>query len=106
MGGDHVTLYTDGNWKGDVDRMGGGGVIRDRNGRWISGYATTLGAGNAFQAEIMSFHKCLLHTWELGFRQVVCYVDCRELQKVLTSTRDVQTYWHSDVIEMIRAVLA
>ncbi|XP_057445074.1 uncharacterized protein LOC130737347 [Lotus japonicus] len=106
MGGDHVTLYTDDNWKGDVDRMGGGGVIRDGNGRWISGYARTLRAGDAFKTELMSFHKGLLHTWELGFRHVVCYVDCLELQEVLTSIRDVQTYWHRDVIEMIRAVLA
>ncbi|XP_057439095.1 uncharacterized protein LOC130730954 [Lotus japonicus] len=106
MGVEHVTLYTDCNLKGDVDRMGGGGVIRDGNGRWISGYATTLGAGDAIKAELLSFHKGLLHTWELGFRHVVCYVDCLELQEVLTSTGDVQNYWHEDVIEMIRVVLA
>lgn len=81
-------------------------MVRDRNGRWMLGFSTILGDGDAFKAELTLLHKGLLHTWELGFRNVMCYVDCLEVQHVLTNKSDVHNYWHEEVILLIRALLA
>lgn len=56
-------LHIDGNWYHEVDKMGGGGVIRDNNGRWISGFALVFGAGDAFKAELTTILCGLAHTW-------------------------------------------
>lgn len=104
--GDMVLLHTDGSWLPGIDKMGIGGVLRDSNGRWISGFAAALGAGDAFKSELMAIQRGLIHTWELGFRHVQCYVDCLEVHQALTSVVDVQNYWISDVILATRALLA
>lgn len=50
--------------------------------------------------------KGLTHAWELGNHHVMCYVDCLEVQEVLTSSGDVQSYWHPEEILSARAMLA
>lgn len=61
-GDDCVVLHTDGSWRCGDDRMGGGGVIRDQLGRWVSGFATFLEACSAWQAEVVAIRKGLTHT--------------------------------------------
>lgn len=99
-------LHTYGSWQRGMNRMGGWGVIRDENGRWVSGFSTMMGAGDAFKVVLTSLHKGLLHTWELELRNVVSCVDFLEVQHVLTNNGDVQNYWHKEVILLIRTLLA
>ncbi|XP_057419083.1 uncharacterized protein LOC130713326 [Lotus japonicus] len=106
LGSDCVLLHTDGSWRGDIDNMGGGGVLRDRHGRWLSGFSMALGTGNAFQAELAALHRGLVHTWELGHRTIICHVDCLVLQQVILNNSDVQDHWHGQEISMVRALLA
>lgn len=56
-----VTLHTDGSWDPRVNRMGGGGCIIDLIGRWVSGFATGLGVGDALKAELLAVRKGLSH---------------------------------------------
>ncbi|XP_057436205.1 uncharacterized protein LOC130728678 [Lotus japonicus] len=106
QGGDYVMLDTDGSWSQGLNGMGGDGVICDSLGRWVFGFTMAAGAGNAFKSEIAAVHKRLLQVWDLGFRQVRCYVDCSELQQVLTDDRYVHNYWHGEEITQVRYVLA
>lgn len=85
--------------------MGGGGVFQDRDGRWISGFAASLGAGDAFKAKLLAARKGLSHVWEMGYRSVVCYMDCLQAQEVIASDRAVDNFWHRDVILAIRELI-
>lgn len=105
-GGDRVMLHTYGSWQPGLNKIGGDGVIRDRLGRWVSGFSMEAGAVDAFKAEIVAIHMGLLHAWELGFDEVNCYLDCSEVQQVITNNKDVHSYWHEDGILQVRAVLA
>lgn len=101
-----MVLHTDGSWQPVLDKMGGGGVIRDSHGRWIFGFAMMMGAGNAFTAELRAVERGPRHAWELGFRNVRCCVDCLEAQRVLTTGVDVQDFWNRDEILATRELLS
>lgn len=101
-----MSLHTDGSWQQHINMMGGGGVIRDNMGRWVSGFAVVLGPGDAFKAEIVALTRGLGHAWNLGYRDIDCFVDCLELQMVLASDEDVQHFWHGEEIQAARAMLA
>ena len=50
--GGWVKLNTDGASGSDVDRLGCGGIIRDENRQWITGFARRIGTSNSFIAEL------------------------------------------------------
>lgn len=43
----------------------------------------SFGVGDAFLAEVRALYEGLRHVWELGFRKVVCFLDCAELVEVV-----------------------
>ena len=70
-----VKLNTDGCSKGMCSRAGGGGVIRDSQGRWISGFMIHIGACNAIGAELWAVLQGLQLAWSQHFLQVIVEVD-------------------------------
>lgn len=49
-----VELSVDGSMVLETDTVGGGGVVRDGDGRWISGFAVAFGVGDAFFGRVAS----------------------------------------------------
>ena len=47
-----VKLNSDGSTLSSLGRAGGGGVIRDHEGKWLKGYARSLGSTNSCVAEL------------------------------------------------------
>ncbi|XP_057458837.1 uncharacterized protein LOC130749483 [Lotus japonicus] len=100
-----VELSVDGSMVLETDTVGGGGVVQDGDGRWISRFAVAFGVGDAFLAELRALYEGLRHVWELGFRKVVCFTDCVELVDVVTGAQNVCHFWHRDVIMQVREML-
>lgn len=87
-----VMVHTYGSYLPRENKMGAGGVVRDKDGRWISGFAASLGVGDAFKAELLAIQKGLNHVWEMGYISVVCYTDCIQATEVLGMNIDITNY--------------
>ncbi|XP_057425490.1 uncharacterized protein LOC130718875 [Lotus japonicus] len=105
-GVDQLSVVVDGSWNAGRKRMGASAVLRDHLGNWISGTSTSYGHGNAFLAEILAVEIGLNHAWELGFRSVLCFSDCKQVVEVFGTAADVSTFWARDTITRIRALVS
>lgn len=100
--GGTLELCTDDSMVPGPGIVGGGGVVRDRDGRWISRFAISFGVGDAFLAEVRALFEGLRHVWELGYRTVVCFSDCAEMVAAVTGSQDVSQLWHREVIHQVQ----
>ncbi|GAB2216255.1 hypothetical protein Droror1_Dr00024025 [Drosera rotundifolia] len=78
---------------------------KDHHGRWLSGFSTSLGEESAFNAEILAIQNGLLHAWELGYRDVICYLDCKEAVDLFLSSDSGVHHWLRNVIMRIKEIL-
>ncbi|KAK8598482.1 hypothetical protein V6N13_094451 [Hibiscus sabdariffa] len=52
-----------------------GGLIRDHEGRWVRGFARSVGVCSPIESELWAVHEGLVQAWALGLRRVVVEVD-------------------------------
>lgn len=97
-----VKLNVDGIWHPTRNKMGGGGVLRDHVGRWISGFTSFRGQGAPFLAELLALDQGLQHTWNLGYRDVVCESDSLEVVTSVAAQEDVNTHLYKAEIMQVR----
>ena len=71
-----VKLNTDGSSLGNPGLAGGGGLIRDEEGKWIAGFARKIGKTTSFFAELCALRDglnvCISHNFaavEVEFRR-------------------------------------
>ncbi|KAF7838312.1 putative ribonuclease H-like domain-containing protein [Senna tora] len=65
-----------------------GGVIRNHNGCWVTGFANNLGNGSNFQAEVWGVLLGLLVAWEKGLQKVIFETDSMMTINVVDKEED------------------
>ncbi|XP_057452893.1 uncharacterized protein LOC130744751 [Lotus japonicus] len=95
-----VKLNTDGSYLDEQHCMGGGGLIRDNKGKFLTGFQSLKAAGCPFLAEALALREGLLLAWNTGYRNVLCEVDCHDLVALLVDTDVDRVRFHGN-----RAVL-
>ena len=70
-----VKVNSDGAMKHDSGLAAAGGVLRDENGRWMCGFATTLGYCSSVQAKIWGAWYSLKLAGDKGYCRVVLELD-------------------------------
>ena len=68
-------LNSDGSALGNPGHVGGGGVIRDHNGKWLKGYARSLGCTNSCMAELWVLRDGLLLARDMGLNSLIIELD-------------------------------
>ena len=68
-------LNSDGSALGNPGRAGGGGVIRDHNGKWLKGYTRSLGCTNSCMAELWALRNGLLLARDMGLNNLIIELD-------------------------------
>ena len=68
-------LNSDGSALGNPGCAGGGGVIRDHDGKWLKGYARPLGSTNSCMAELWALRDGLLLAKEMGLNNLIIELD-------------------------------
>lgn len=68
-----------------TNKAAAGGVIRDSNSNWISGFTSSLGQCSPLEAELWGVFHGLQLAWSLGLRQIIMEVDCLEAYQSLSS---------------------
>ena len=80
-----VTLNTDGSCRGNIKLAGGGGLLRDHTGKWITGFSINLGHCIALVAELWAILRGLRIAWEAGVRKLVLETDSLTAYRGLAS---------------------
>lgn len=65
----------DGSCEGASGRAGVGGLLRDSNCRWISGFASHIDDTVILRVVLKALRKGLHLAWQLGLRELCCYTD-------------------------------
>nr|POE82959.1 putative ribonuclease h protein [Quercus suber] len=78
-------LNTDGSVLGSSGLAGGGGIIRDCHGEWISGFSRSIGITSSFAAECWALRDGLRLCLRLGITAVEVEVDASSVVSVLAN---------------------
>lgn len=110
-------MNIDGCMKGPSGSIGAGGLLRDNNGNWISGFTANLWKGKIIAAELWGLFFGLRLAWMRGFRSVEVEVDSatvvtlvnqqdNSLHPLHTLIRGCQAYlkmdWHCKLSHIYR----
>lgn len=103
---DVLKINVDGSYNNTSNLMYTGGLIRDSQGEWRSGFSTIDGTGDSLLAELLAIKHGLTHAWNEGARVVICESDSSEVVKLLTEQpHDLSFHSHGIVITNILAII-
>ncbi|XP_057451970.1 uncharacterized protein LOC130743758 [Lotus japonicus] len=94
-----VKLNVDGSHSEGGDHIGGGGVIRNSQGKWKLAFSSYEVGENTFQAELGALRDELRLAWNAGFRRVIDEVDC---VGVLSALDEVEADQFCPTVEVVR----
>ena len=66
--------------------MGVGGLLRDSHGNSICGFHAFNQGGNVLLSEALALKLGLMLSWERGFKDIICNLDCRDLLHAIGDT--------------------
>ena len=79
---DHcIKISTDGSALGNLEKLGAGGILRDKSGQMLMAFASTLGEGTNNKAEIEAAIFGLTWALELGYRSIILGLDSQLVVK-------------------------
>ena len=70
-------LNSNGSSMGNLGRAGGGGLIRDSKGEWVSGYARAIRYTTSVAAELWAFHDGINLCIDLNLENVIIELDAK-----------------------------
>ncbi|KAE8690236.1 hypothetical protein F3Y22_tig00110904pilonHSYRG00066 [Hibiscus syriacus] len=80
-----ICLNTDGSVTDTRNYGAIGGVIRNSNGDWITGFARNVGSTSILQAELWGIYEGLLIAWSLGIPRLLVQSDCSQAVNLVNS---------------------
>ncbi|XP_019414613.1 PREDICTED: uncharacterized protein LOC109326381 [Lupinus angustifolius] len=100
-----VKINVDGSCSLRDQSIRGGGVIRNEDGIWLSGFSINFGTGSSILAELLAIECGLTLAWNLGHRKVILKSDCLEAIHIITVRMQVRLDRLSEVITSIGGLL-
>ena len=80
-----LTLNTDGSATGNSSLAGGGGLIRDENGDWVTSFVRRIGSTNSFLVELWALHDGLHLCLQANAHSVIIEVDAKAIVDAFNS---------------------
>lgn len=80
-----VKLNTDGSSIGNPGIVGGGALIRDELGQWITGFSRRIGTASSFLAGLWALHDGLKICTARNFEAVVVELDARAVIDIVSN---------------------
>ncbi|KAA3485757.1 reverse transcriptase [Gossypium australe] len=102
--GNWVFLFSDGAVARDSGTGAAGGVVRDRDGRWVLGYSHYLGKCSPLEAELWGILDGVFILINKGYKKIKIRSDNLEMVRIL-STEDM-TEFGSTLIRRIKRLLS
>ncbi|CAL0324610.1 unnamed protein product [Lupinus luteus] len=85
--------------------MRNGGILRDENGFWITGFSCREGHGDSFLVELSATFRGLNLAWSKGFRKVICELDYLDVVEALNNRHVVHLHQHASQIMDVWEIL-
>ncbi|KAJ1385829.1 Ribonuclease H domain [Sesbania bispinosa] len=95
-------LNVDGSHIPSSRRMGVGGVLRDANKNWISGFSGFQGIGTVVEAEFLAVLTGLEFAWQKGVTHLILELDCLEVVSEINQPSSMPSHPNYVVICNIR----
>ena len=86
-----VKLNTDGSSLGNPGLVGGGGLIRDKDGAWVVGFARNIGISSSFIAKLWALRDRLLICVHRNFNAVEVELDAKAVIDVLSASKSTNS---------------
>ena len=97
-------MNTDGASLGNPGKAGGGGVIRDSEGRWMRGFARSIGVTTSIMAEFWALRDGLLLAGQIGVQNLVIELDAKVVVELVQS-RSSSNAFYSSLLADCRSLL-
>ncbi|KAK9028907.1 hypothetical protein V6N11_026043 [Hibiscus sabdariffa] len=81
-----------------------GGLIRDHDGRWVRGFARSVGVCSPIEAELWTVHEGLVQAWVLGLKRVVVEIDNTWVLRLLSQHSRVES--SMTIVQYISSLLS
>ncbi|CAL1354334.1 unnamed protein product [Linum trigynum] len=98
-------INVDGAANGDQGPAGAGGILRNTEGSWITGFVSKLGACSAVQAELWGIYHGLGVAWQSGGRTIIVESDSKLALQLIEKRAD-PLHPHATLLAAIRRRLA
>ena len=100
-----VKLNTDGSSLGNPSIAGGGGLIRDDNGRWIVGFSCKIGVTTCFLAEMWALRDGLSLCVSRNYQAVEVEIDAKAIVDALNNP-NYSNLFVSSIMDDCRTLLS
>lgn len=87
-----IKLNVDGSCNRALASVACGGVLRDHQGRWLRGFSSFEGDGDAHMAELLVVVQGLRIAWQSWYRKIVCESDCLNVIDSLNKNKSVNLH--------------
>ena len=98
-----LILNTDGVVTGNTGQAGGGGLIRDENGGWVTGFTRKIENTNSYMAELWAFRDGLQLCLQMNAHSVIIELDAKVVVDALNSPNSPNSF-SSSILEECRHV--
>lgn len=79
-----IKLNIDGCSKGNLDKLGAGGLFRDSQGIWRGGFVVNLGISTNTMAELWAFLLGLRCALKASYRQMLVHTDSQAMSNMIS----------------------
>lgn len=94
-------LNVDGSYRSGSGCIAGGGVIRNQEGEWLSGFAANLGTGKVIEAELWALYRGLELAWKSGLAPLEVETDSTTVLKLMHNP--VEVNWKHPQFNLIKS---
>ena len=88
-------LNMDGAFLGNSGKVGGGRIIRDSEGRWVKGFARSIGFTTSITAEFWALRDGLLLADQIGLQNLVIELDAKVVVELVQSKTTSNAFYSS-----------
>ena len=97
-----IKVNSDGARKSSSGLASAGGLLRDDQGRWVTGFAVNLGRCSALMAEIWGAWYALNLTWEKNIKKLILEMDSLAAVQIFSKANNNATIFHGLVLDIRR----
>lgn len=101
-----LKLNVDGSCNLTFKSMATGGLIRNDQGEWHSGFTTNEDAGDSLLAELLAIKNGLLHAWDKGARDIICESNSADVISLLNLGVDRSFHVYRTLLQEISTIAA
>lgn len=96
-----LKLNVDGSCNLTSNHLATGGLLRNSQGEWQSGFSTKEEDGDSLLAELLAIRNGLTHAWDKGARNIICESDSADAINLVNADGDHSFHMYGALLQDI-----